>query len=280
MALRRIVRARGIGLIHSHHRFSGLVGRIVGASLGIPCVSTVHDLASGKRVLTRLGLGRSVIVFSAAVESHLVDHFGLPKSRVHRVPMGCSVPVLRTPSTPGGPVVGFFGRLEWEKGPDLFVRAGARVVRAVPDAELRLAGVGDLLAETKDLAERLGVGGRTRFLGWQAAVEQAMLATAVVVVPSRREGFGRTVLEAMLLGRPVVATRVGGIPELIEDGVTGRLVPPDNVDAIAEATLELVQDAERATRMGAAARAAIGERLSLEAMAEAVERVYVQAAGA
>jgi len=277
LALRRAVRTRHVGILHSHHRFSGVVGRIAAAASGTPFVSTVHDMAGGYRRVSRYSVGSTVMAFSEAVERHVVEHFGVPATSVHRVPMAVSVPSGAVRSEPTRPIVGFFGRLEHEKGPDLFLEAGARILQQCPDAELWIGGTGAMEAQLKQLAVRLGLADRVRFRGWLSDVDTAIGAVSVVLVPSRREGFGRTVLEAMMLGTPVVATRVGGIPELIDDGRTGRLAAAEDVASLAEAVVDLLRDPVLATRIGAAARAATDERYSLAAMAAAVDDVYREA---
>ncbi|HYF47383.1 MAG TPA: glycosyltransferase family 4 protein [Acidimicrobiales bacterium] len=158
----------------------------------------------------------------------------------------------------GGPVLVGAGRLVGDKGFDLAIRAMPAVRAAHPGAVLRIAGDGPERADLEGLARELGVIDAVELLGWVDPERlPAVLAEAtVVVVPSRwEEAFGLVALQAAQVARPVVATRVGGLPEVVDHGTTGTLVPVDDVDALAGALLELLAEPDRAARMGGAARA-------------------------
>jgi glycosyltransferase involved in cell wall biosynthesis len=150
----------------------------------------------------------------------------------------------------------YVGRLSAEKGVDVAISALRIVVRREPTATLQIAGTGPLRQDLEALAEQGGLADNVRFLGAVApeAVRSLMAAASVVVVPSRNEGFSLVALEAAQAGRPVVATRVGGIPEVVTDGETGLLVRPEAPEALAAAILRLVDAPERAEAMGARAR--------------------------
>jgi glycosyltransferase involved in cell wall biosynthesis len=148
------------------------------------------------------------------------------------------------------------GRLSPEKGFDVLLRAFARVREARPDARLVLAGRGLEEGALTALAGELGVADAVEFRGWVRSDDVPALIdrASVVAVPSREEGFGMTALEAALRARPVVASRTGGLPEVVEDGVTGVLVAPEEDGELAVAIGELIGDRERAARLGLAAR--------------------------
>lgn len=158
---------------------------------------------------------------------------------------------------PNEPVLAGAGRLVGDKGFDVAIRALALVHREHPTTVLRLAGDGPARPELEALAAELGVTHALDFVGWVAPDElPAFLATAtVVVMPSRwEEAFGLVALQAAQAGRPVVASRVGGLPEVVEDGVTGTLVPAEDSDALARAVLDLLEDPAEARRRGDAGR--------------------------
>jgi glycosyltransferase involved in cell wall biosynthesis len=145
----------------------------------------------------------------------------------------------------------FVGVLERVKGFDTLAAAWPRVHEAVPSAELHLVGRGALAP----LARDLGAGGAVWTQALDAAgVARAMDEATLLCLPSRAEGLGRVLVEAMLRGRPVVGGDAGGIPDLVEDGVTGLLVAPGDPAALAEALIRLLGDRELATRLGVAAR--------------------------
>ena len=124
------------------------------------------------------------------------------------------------------------------------------------------------------LAVELGVDDSVTFLGERSDVPECLAAMHLFVLPSLNEGMGRALVEAMAAGLPVVATRVGGVPAIVEDGRTGLLVPPGDAAALAAAIDSLVRRPDVAKEMGAAARQSINERFGIPAMVQAVEAVY------
>jgi len=146
------------------------------------------------------------------------------------------------------------------------------MVRAiVPDLKLEIAGSGPAEASLRDEAHRLGLDGCVAFLGWQDEVP--FHRWSVFVVPSLEEAFGMATLEAMAAGLPVVASAVGGLPELVEHGRTGWLVPPAEPQALADRLVTLLGDARQQEQMGAAARNRAGE-FSAERMCGAIAGLY------
>jgi glycogen(starch) synthase len=148
------------------------------------------------------------------------------------------------------------GRLSHEKGVDVAIAALPTVLERAPDARLRIVGEGPLSRVLRDLAEESGLAGRVEFLGFVSRdeVRRLLAESSIVVVPSRSEGFSLVALEAAQAGRPVVATRVGGIPEVVIDGETGLLVRAEAPAAMAAAILALLRDPGGAERMAAKAR--------------------------
>lgn len=165
------------------------------------------------------------------------------------------------------------GRLAGVKGPDLALEAFPAVVRGEPRARLVFVGDGHLRDHLERRAATLGIRERVCLTGHLDQPDDVIATADVVVVPSRNEGFGHALLEAMALGRPVVATAVGGVPDIVEDGVNGLLVPPNNRSALSDAILRVLLDRALADRLGRAARGVKG-RYTLAATLEAVERLY------
>jgi glycosyltransferase involved in cell wall biosynthesis len=165
---------------------------------------------------------------------------------------------LETPAVPppAEPAVAFVGALEGSKGVDTLLEAWPAVLQRFPDARLLVAGDGGARDRLRGTARRLGLDGGVRFLGSLSRGEVRALLddSSLLALPSRSEGLGRVVLEAMARGRPVVASRVGGIPEVVEDGVTGFLVPPGDPGALGQAIVRLLEDPDRLVTMGNAGR--------------------------
>jgi glycosyltransferase involved in cell wall biosynthesis len=161
----------------------------------------------------------------------------------------------------GSFTVGYVGRLDPEKGADLVPDAWARIADALPDAHLVIAGAGK---SEREMRARLGDSPRVRWPGFRRDVAELMNALDLLIVPSRSEAFGLAAAEAMACGVPVVAARVGGLPEVVIDGEQGVLVPPEDPAALAKAVIALARDPERRAAMGRAGRERVRAAFSLE----------------
>jgi glycosyltransferase involved in cell wall biosynthesis len=169
------------------------------------------------------------------------------------------------------------GRLIPIKGHLVLLRALARARARAPGITLDVAGRGPLAPALKGYARELGLEEAIRFLGFVSPVEEAIEGGAIVVVPSLGEGFGMVALEAMERARPVIASSVGGLPEIVADGETGLVVPPADVDALADAIFALAADLPKAAQMGAAGRVRALEQFTPERCVERIEELYVRA---
>jgi glycosyltransferase involved in cell wall biosynthesis len=180
----------------------------------------------------------------------------------------------------GAPIIGVIARLEPEKGHRTLLDAWPLVLRRVPGARLLVVGEGSLLTELAWQARELGIERRVVFTGRRDDIPAVTAALDVAVLPSYREAQGMVILEAMALSRPVVATNVGGIPEMIEDGVSGLLVPPHDPDALAAAIVQLLVDHPYADTIGRKGHDVAHERFSIEFMVRAIEDIYDEGARA
>ncbi len=248
-------------------------GRLLPALRGLPArtVLSVHDVV--ERVPRMWSSADVVLAASRAVAGALAPLH----AEVVYAPVDPDPPPAEPPWEPAaGPVVGFIGRLEPRKAPLDFVRAAPAITAGAPGARIVLVGEDaygldpGYAAEVERAAREAGV---ERY-GWVDNAPGVMRHLDVLVLPSRQEPFGTVLSEAMAVGTPVVATRVGGLPEVVEDGVTGRLVGPGDPAALAEATLDVIA---RHAPMGEAARAAAA-RFSTDHHADAVERLIAPAA--
>lgn len=170
----------------------------------------------------------------------------------------------------------FVGALVYLKGVQRLLEAMAEVRRQQPQARLVIIGQGDYQDELELQAESLGLTEEVEFVApmSQTALRDYMRRCRLLVLPSLSEGLGRVLIEAMACGRPVIGTRVGGIPDLIQDGVNGYLVPPDAVAPLADRIAYLLTHPEEAVEMGARGRAFVTETFSTEEYVVGYRRVF------
>jgi glycosyltransferase involved in cell wall biosynthesis len=178
------------------------------------------------------------------------------------------------PPLPGKPRIACVGRLVEIKGHETLLRAIALARDAVPGLELEVAGDGPLHAQIRSLVASLDLDDAVRLLGRVAPPQAVYERAAIVAVPSLGEGFGMVALEAMERGRAVVASDVGGLPEIVVAGETGLLVPPGDADALAAALVALSSDTDRVAAFGAAGRARALAEFTQERCAERLVSLY------
>jgi len=178
------------------------------------------------------------------------------------------------PISPDSPIVGVVARLEPEKGHPTLLEAWPAVIAAVPKAHLLIVGEGSQREALEAQVKALGIGKSVTFTGRRDDVPAVTAALDVAVLPSYREAQGLSILEAMALSRPVVASAVGGIPEMIEHGRTGLLVPPREPAALAAAIVRLLTDHPYADTLAKAAQNLVHDRFCVELMVRAIETIY------
>jgi glycosyltransferase involved in cell wall biosynthesis len=172
-----------------------------------------------------------------------------------------------------GKIVGFVGWLLPIKGPGYLLKAMDYVWQEYPDTALVFVGKGDLDMDLRAQALKVRANGRVKFLGWREDIDEIMPVFDMLVLPSLNEGMGRVLVEAMAAGKPVVASRTGGIPDLVWHGETGYLVPPADEKALADGIKKLLDDAGRAWEMGQQGKKRC-QQFSLEAMIEKLDALY------
>ncbi|MDZ4178935.1 MAG: glycosyltransferase family 4 protein [Coriobacteriia bacterium] len=283
-------------IVHFHGFYVTVAGAAGAAASGARAVlTTVHTMPSAPMALRPGVRGRVETALRTALTrraARSIDRFvcvvdavrleleaaGVSSSKLVTIHNGIPVPEVgagdgaprQGPSdgAAGGPLVGSVGRFEAPKGYEGFIDAAALVCERVPDARFRLVGDGSLRDSLQGRADAAGLGERITFPGWSDTPLAEIEAMDVYVASSVTDTTNLTVLEAMALGKPAVVTRVGGLPEVVADGVTGYVVPPRDVDALAGRIVELLEDAAMRDRMGEAARARFLERFTAERMAE------------
>lgn len=290
-----VVKRRSIALIHAHEFYMSVLGAAVSRWTGIPLVVTVHGKAYYSEKSRRLVLYRMVAAQSAAVvavsgdlERFFCARTGVQPDRVRVIHNGIDVEglshltrqpqVLESVGIPSDAViVGSVGNLYRVKGHVHLIRAARTVMRAAPNAHLVILGRGGLKDELAREAELLGIGDRVHLLGHQDDVRRWLGAMNVFALPSLSEGLPLSLLEAMAAGLCPVVTAVGGMPEVVRDGQTGFLVPPEDPARMADKILFLLQHPDVARRMGQAARESMRAAFSLERMLADYRHLYGRA---
>ncbi len=270
-------------IIHRHGIRSGVLGGLPIIPNGTKYVYTEHlwtsdfHLHSKLREALQLHFLKSVckrsnvvVAVSHAVKSFLVNNLGVPEKKV-KVIYGAIRSV--TPVTNDSQTIGTMGRLTWVKGVDNLMRALPAIVKAFPEVKCRIAGDGPEREHLEPLAEQLKVSGHIEWLGAISDGEAFIHTLSVYVQPSSSESFGTAPVMALAAGVPVVASKRGALPEIIEDGVTGLLYDCSDTEALAKNVITLLSDADMRHKMGK--RAAIAASIyTVERMAQAHDELY------
>jgi len=221
------------------------------------------------------------VVCNSLAASVQLAREGVPETKLtvisNGLPPGAfQVTLPALPPEPGMMRIGMIARMnDCAKNHALFLHAAARVASRFPFVEFVLVGDGPFRKKWEELAGQLGIGLRTRFLGERHDITSVLAALEVVVSPSRSESLSNTILEAMAAGRPVVATRVGGNPELVRDRETGLLVTPENECALANALETMLASPDLAREWGENARRIAQANFTLDYARERFEQLYV-----
>ena len=291
LALRRLVRERRIEIVHAHLPMAGVLARLAVRGTGVPAVYTEHNLQECYHPATRLanrltfGMNARVIAVSEAVARSLrssrLDRRAPVEVVGNGVPIGAVVAegaggvAVRTElGIPANvPVVGTVAVFRAQKRIEDWIRVARLVCARREDVVFLLAGDGPEMPLVRREAARAGLGGRLIVSGFRPDGRAVIGAMDVFLMTSGYEGLPIALLEAFALGRPVVATAVGGVPEALVDGREGFLCGAGETEALARAVLRLVGDTTLRRQMGERARAA-AERFSLELTVRAVEAIY------
>jgi len=275
-------------ILHTHLVHADVYGQLAGTMTRVPLrLSTKHGFNEfregrffGLADRTVGSLAHVHIAISQGLAHYLAETEGFDEERFVVVHYGISARDGASPYSGTEPRLLCVGRLIPIKGHLVLLRALARARLRVPGLMLDIAGRGPLEPSLKAFARELGIEDAVRFLGFVAPVERAIEDAAIIVVPSLGEGFGMVALEAMERARPVIASAVGGLPEIVADGETGVVVPPADADALAEAMVVLAGDLERSAAMGLTGRKRALAEFTPERSAERIEELYRDGAGA
>jgi sugar transferase (PEP-CTERM/EpsH1 system associated) len=307
--LYRLLRREKPDILHTWLFHANIPGRVLGRLAGVPRIisseRTMEMESRPRRWLNRLTspLPDRVTCVSQSVARFAAHTIGLPSEKLVVIPNG--IPISQFTNLPTSararaalclplhtPLIGTVSRAHPVKGLDVLLEAFARLLHSPTDAQqisnltnirpfvsspladLLIVGDGPQLGALQAQAVGLGLGERVHFLGSRNDVPQVLAALDVFVLPSLHEGMPNAILEAMAAGLPVVATAVGGAPEVVVDGVSGLIVPPRDPLALADALSRLLDDAALRDRMGAAGRQRVEENFSQARMVRETERLY------
>lgn len=279
-------------VLHCHLPVAGVVGRIAGRMAGVPVVYTEHNKMERYHLLTRRlnvmtwNWQERVIAVSedvaASIHGHVrsdvpvdvvlngvnIDHFNPDHCDGNAVRQQLGIPA-------GAPVVSTVAVFRVQKKLDDWLRAAKLVRNTHPKARFLLVGDGPLCEELKEQAAALGLERAVHFVGLQEDVRPYLAATDVYLMSSVFEGLPVALLEAMAMARPVVATFVGGIPEVIEEGKSGFLVPTGKPELLAQRVADLLSNERLRLEIGASARRTVDERFSIRRMTGQLEATYL-----
>ncbi len=291
--VKKVLRSLKPELVHSHYATGyGLWGTMAAR---VPLVVTVwgtdvEDALKGRfmiRPVVRRALRRARMVTSPS--KYLMDRtIGLEASvagKIVQVPFGVAIPEISTiklvKDIEGVIHVIYAKTYRPAYAPEIALEAFALACREDRRLRLTMIGGGPMQRMLRELAEKLGISERANIRGWQDTQETSRLIESadIMLMPSRRESFGVSALEASAKGVPVVASKVGGLPEIIEDNVNGLLVPPEDVGACREAILKLAADRQLRQRMGQAGQQMAREKYDFEKCLDRMEEVYRRAMG-
>ncbi len=275
---------RGISVLHTADLYANIFGLPAAAAAGVPArIANRRDI-NPQRTIGLIALQRAayscahLVVANSRAAATRLRHEQVAAARVRVVANGIDVsayPARRN----DGPIrrIVTVANLRREKAHEVLLEAAAMVMPRFPEIELLFAGDGPRRSDLETIARKHGVDGRTRFLGHREDVPAILASSDLFVLPSRSEALPNAVLEAMAAGLPVVASRVGGLPELIDHQRTGVLVAPDDPRALGFAMLDLIQWPEHAHALGRQAREAIVRDYSFDRMVAGFEELYLDA---
>jgi glycosyltransferase involved in cell wall biosynthesis len=286
-------------VVHTHLALAGVVGRSLARRRRVPRImTTLHNLSDWEerhssllRLLDRhtMAWADVVIAVSDAVRRAAQQRLPMLESRIVTVPNGVRIEALAgvaneraaARSRLGLPqdafVVGSVARLDARKGLDTLLEAAGRIASTLPNLHVLIVGRGPERARLEALAKHVGLGARTHLPSSPPAVRDALAAMDVFAAPSRTEGLGLAVIEALAAGVPVLAAHVGGLPEVVLDGICGRLLLPDAPDVWAQAIVSAAADPDQ-RRQWAAGAANRARQFDLRDSVRAIEHLYVDRA--
>jgi len=294
----RIFKEKKFDIVHTHSSKPGVLGRIAAKLTGIPIVvHTIHGfpfhdfmnpitksifitiekllakITDKLITVSKLNLEKACKLKFADRERFQNIYSGIDFKKFD-IPLDVVAKKKELGIVNGQPIVGMVGRLSKQKAPLDFVRSTPKILDKHPNVKFLLVGDGELKAQTLSLAKELGVSQNIEVLGFRKDIPELLSIFDIYVLTSHWEGLGRALTEAMYTGRPVIATNVEGVPELVKDRETGLLVEPNDIEAISQAVISLLDNRSDALKYGAAAAKQVCEKFEATAMIRQIESLY------
>lgn len=282
-SLLRVIRKHEIDLVNTHSSRDSWLGLFASRfSRRRPGLIRTRHLSTplGRGVMTKFLYARPdrIVTTGEAIRRRLIEELGLPPGRIVSIPTGIDLGYFQPSGSEqekGSLSVGIVAFLRSWKGHDYFIEAAVQVLRKIPSATFYIVGNGPAEPRLRAWLEKLQAGERIRMFGYQPDVRSILSKLDIVVLTSyANEGVPQSLLQAMAMGRPVIGTTVGGIPEVVHDGVNGYLIPPKDASACAEKIIALLESPERRMEMGRAGRAIVEKEFSFDRMLDQAEGVY------
>jgi glycosyltransferase involved in cell wall biosynthesis len=272
-------------IVHTFFPASNSIGALISRLAGTRKIVTSRrdmgfNLSRKDIILLRAGnmVASRAVANCEAVRDQAIQLEGLRMEKTAVIYNGIDVGGIElqpSGTRDGRPIVGIVANLNRPvKRVDLFIRAAALVSRRYQDAEFWIIGDGDLRIELENMAREVGVFPQTLFLGRRTDVQSLLHEMTIGVICSDSEGLSNALMEYMATGLPLVATDIGGNPELVQNGRTGFLVEPNNAEQLAGGILRLVEDRDLAKKMGKAGREALGKKFSVKKMLDETREMY------
>src|SRR3989338_5745054 len=283
-ALRRIIQDEGVDVVHARSRVPAWIAYFACRTTKAAFITTCHGYYNNRLFSQVMGWPKLVIVPSEAIGRHMRDDFGVSSGSPRCIPRSIDMEKFNVPreETPGKSfyTIAIIGRITPLKGHTFFLKSMAKVARVMPN--IRIWVIGDAppakasyKRELEVLVRQSGLQGRVEFLGNRRDIPQLLSHSDVLVLSTiTEEAFGRVILEAQAAGVPVVATSVGGVVDIIDDGKTGLLVLPKDTDAMAREVMRVLKDRQLAGQLVEAGRKKLKEKFTLDQMALRTIQVY------
>jgi glycosyltransferase involved in cell wall biosynthesis len=286
LRLRALMRSRGVDLVHTHSSIDSWLATAAAKSLGLPVVRGRHvTIPILKRRALIYRLADHVITTGEAVAARVRDA-GVPAARISAISAGVDTTRFHPGVSgkavrdelglaDGARVVGLVANVRGSKGHAVFLEAAREVLPAYPGARFLIVGDGVGLEDVRRRVREMDLADRVILTGFRRDIPEVMAALDVLVLPSTRsEATSQVIPQALAVGTPVAAAATGGIPEIVRDGETGRLVEPGDARALAQAILSLLDEPARAREMALAGQALVRARFSADASMTATTSVY------
>jgi glycosyltransferase involved in cell wall biosynthesis len=299
----RVIRRHRPDIVHTHMAKAGTTARLAAWLARVPIIihtyhgHVFHSYFSARKTAVFLAIERTLarisdrIVVVGERQRDEIAGFGVAApEKLVPIPLGLPLePLLSVDGegnalrrelglTPDQPLVGIVARLVPIKAHEYFLEAAARVRQRRDDAHFAIVGDGERRAELEAMCNGLGLADRVHFLGWRRDMRPVYADLDVLVLSSLNEGSPVAVIEALAAARPVVATAVGGVGEVVEDGTSGILVQPRDADAIATGVLRFLDDPVWARQVGLAGRSSVIPKYTVRRLVEDMEKLYLELA--